>query len=162
MPAATSRSPASHKQTLLFWGKDGVLPLHDEGKLITSSRTDYRVPYLSPLTSHSEANILRHWPLENDAPQVHTPENLGLHEQHRERRLSPPSRRPPATSRREKEHPQAPRVLDPSGSIRSAYAPCARNPQWVKLDFFRPPSPWLDADWLHSGSFASAQSSSSP
>lgn len=58
----------SARADFTFSEKDGVLQLHDEGKLITSFRTDYRVPCLYPLTSPSGANILRHWPLENDAP----------------------------------------------------------------------------------------------
>lgn len=48
--------------------KDGTLQIHDGGKLITAFRTDYRVPYLYPLVSPSGANILRHWPMEQDAP----------------------------------------------------------------------------------------------
>ncbi len=51
-----------------FSKKEGVLQLLDGGKLITAFRTDYRVPSLYPLTAPSGANILRHWPLENDAP----------------------------------------------------------------------------------------------
>lgn len=47
---------------------DGFLSLHDGGKLVTAFRTDYRVPYLYPLTSPSGANVLRHWPMEKDAP----------------------------------------------------------------------------------------------
>lgn len=50
-----------------FSEKDGVLQLLDGSKLVTSFRTDYRVPCLYPLTAPSGANILRHWPLENDA-----------------------------------------------------------------------------------------------
>lgn len=51
-----------------FEEKDGTHSLYDGDKLITTYRTDYRVPYLYPLTSPSGANIARHWPMENDAP----------------------------------------------------------------------------------------------
>ena len=51
-----------------FARNDGTLQLLDDGKLITAFRTDYRIPYLYPLTSPSGANILRHWPMEDDAP----------------------------------------------------------------------------------------------
>lgn len=51
-----------------FEEKDGTHSLYDGDKLITAFRTDYRVPYLYPLTSPSGANIARHWPMENDAP----------------------------------------------------------------------------------------------
>jgi len=51
-----------------FTEKDGSLSLMDGDKLITAFRTDYRVPYLYPLTSPSGANIARHWPMEEDAP----------------------------------------------------------------------------------------------
>lgn len=45
-----------------------MLALLDGDTLVTAFRTDYRVPYLYPLTSPSGANILRHWPMEPDAP----------------------------------------------------------------------------------------------
>lgn len=51
-----------------FEEKDGTHFLYDGDKLISAFRTDYRVPYLYPLTSPSGANIARHWPMENDAP----------------------------------------------------------------------------------------------
>ncbi|MFM2199010.1 MAG: hypothetical protein RLZZ505_2442 [Verrucomicrobiota bacterium] len=51
-----------------FQEKDGTHSLYDGDKLISAFRTDYRVPYLYPLTSPSGANISRHWPMENDAP----------------------------------------------------------------------------------------------
>jgi hypothetical protein len=51
-----------------FEEKDGTHSLYDGDKLITAFRTDYRVPYLYPLTSPSGANICRHWPMEEDAP----------------------------------------------------------------------------------------------
>lgn len=51
-----------------FEEKDGTHSLYDGDKKITAFRTDYRVPYLYPLTSPSGANIARHWPMENDAP----------------------------------------------------------------------------------------------
>lgn len=51
-----------------FEEKDGTHSLYDGDKLISAFRTDYRVPYLYPLTSPSGANIARHWPMENDAP----------------------------------------------------------------------------------------------
>lgn len=51
-----------------FEEKDGTHSLYEGDKLITAFRTDYRVPYLYPLTSPSGANISRHWPMENDAP----------------------------------------------------------------------------------------------
>jgi hypothetical protein len=51
-----------------FSEKDGALQLLDGEKLITAFRTDYRVPYLYPLTAPSGANVLRHWPMEEDAP----------------------------------------------------------------------------------------------
>ena len=51
-----------------FEEKDGTHSLYDGDKLITALRTDYRVPYLYPLTSPSGANIARHWPMEEDAP----------------------------------------------------------------------------------------------
>ncbi len=44
------------------------MKLLDGEKLITAFRTDYRVPYLYPLTAPSGANVLRHWPMEDDAP----------------------------------------------------------------------------------------------
>lgn len=47
---------------------DGGIQVLESGKLVTALRTDYRVPCLYPLTTPSGANILRHWPLENDAP----------------------------------------------------------------------------------------------
>jgi hypothetical protein len=56
------------KADFSFGGKDGDLQLLDGEKLVTVLRTDYRIPCLYPLTSPSGANILRHWPLENDAP----------------------------------------------------------------------------------------------
>lgn len=46
----------------------GTLTLLDGETLVTEFRTDYRVPYLYPLTSPSGANICRHWPMESDAP----------------------------------------------------------------------------------------------
>lgn len=52
----------------VFSEKDGTHSLHDGETLITTFRTDYRVPYLYPLTAPSGANILRHWPMEDDAP----------------------------------------------------------------------------------------------
>jgi hypothetical protein len=51
-----------------FTEKNGSLSLMDGDRLITAFRTDYRVPYLYPLTSPSGANIARHWPMEEDAP----------------------------------------------------------------------------------------------
>ncbi len=51
-----------------FEEKDGTHSLYDGDKLITAYRTDYRVPYLYPLTSPSGANIARHWPMKEDAP----------------------------------------------------------------------------------------------
>lgn len=48
--------------------KGGVLLVLESGKFITALRTDYRVPYLYPLVSPSGANVLRHWPIQNDAP----------------------------------------------------------------------------------------------
>lgn len=51
-----------------FEGKDGTHSLYDGDALITAFRTDYRVPYLYPLTSPSGANICRHWPMQEDAP----------------------------------------------------------------------------------------------
>ena len=49
--------------------KDGTLRITDKGKLITAFRTDYRVPYLYPLTAPGGANVSRHWPMETDAPE---------------------------------------------------------------------------------------------
>lgn len=49
-----------------FTEKDGSLQLLDGETLVTAFRTDYRVPYLYPLTSPSGTNILRHWPMEDD------------------------------------------------------------------------------------------------
>ena len=49
-----------------FTEKDGSLQLTEGDTLITAFRTDYRVPYLYPLTASSGANISRHWPMEND------------------------------------------------------------------------------------------------
>lgn len=60
-------SPAAMAE-FSFARKDGTLQLLDDGKLITAFRTDYRIPYLYPLVSPSGANILRHWPMEEDAP----------------------------------------------------------------------------------------------
>ena len=51
-----------------FVEKDGTHSLYDGETLISAFRTDYRVPYLYPLTSSSGANICRHWPMEEDAP----------------------------------------------------------------------------------------------
>lgn len=51
-----------------FEEKDGTHSLYDGDTLISAFRTDYRVPYLYPLTSPSGANIARHWPMEDDAP----------------------------------------------------------------------------------------------
>jgi hypothetical protein len=51
-----------------FEENDGTHSLYDGEKLVTAFRTDYRVPYLYPLTSPSGANVLRHWPMEEDAP----------------------------------------------------------------------------------------------
>jgi hypothetical protein len=51
-----------------FEEKDGTHSLYDGETLVTAFRTDYRVPYLYPITSPSGANIARHWPMENDAP----------------------------------------------------------------------------------------------
>ncbi len=51
-----------------FSEKDGDFSITDGGKLITAFRTDYRVPYLYPLTAPGGANISRHWPMEEDAP----------------------------------------------------------------------------------------------
>ena len=50
-----------------FVEKDGTHSLYDGETLISAFRTDYRVPYLYPLTSPSGANIARHWPMEDDA-----------------------------------------------------------------------------------------------
>ncbi len=50
-----------------FAEKDGALLVNDDGKLITAFRTDYRVPYLYPLTAPGGANVSRHWPMEEDA-----------------------------------------------------------------------------------------------
>lgn len=50
-----------------FVEENGTHFLHDGKTLITAFRTDYRVPYLYPLTSPSGANIARHWPMEDDA-----------------------------------------------------------------------------------------------
>lgn len=55
-----------------FEEKDGTHSLHDGETLVSAFRTDYRVPYLYPLTSPSGANVLRHWPMENDAPTEDT------------------------------------------------------------------------------------------
>ena len=49
-----------------FKEKDGALQLLDGETLVTAFRTDYRVPYLYPLTAPSGTNIARHWPMEND------------------------------------------------------------------------------------------------
>lgn len=51
-----------------FSEKEGTHSLYDGEKLISAFRTDYRVPYLYPLTAPSGANICRHWPMEEDAP----------------------------------------------------------------------------------------------
>jgi len=51
-----------------FEEKDGTHSLYDGETLVSAYRTDYRVPYLYPLTSPSGANICRHWPMESDAP----------------------------------------------------------------------------------------------
>jgi len=50
-----------------FVEKNGTHFLYDGETLITAFRTDYRVPYLFPLTSPSGANIARNWPMEDDA-----------------------------------------------------------------------------------------------
>ncbi|QTN31726.1 PmoA family protein [Akkermansiaceae bacterium] len=65
---ALAISAPAAKAEFSFARTDGTLQLLDGGKLITSFRTDYRVPYLYPLTAPSGANILRHWPMEKDAP----------------------------------------------------------------------------------------------
>ncbi len=52
---------------LEFTDNDGTLEIRDGDSLVTAFRTDYRVPYLYPLTSPSGANIARHWPMEKDA-----------------------------------------------------------------------------------------------
>lgn len=49
-----------------FVEKDGALQLLDGETLVTAFRTDYRVPYLYPLTAPSGTNIARHWPMEDD------------------------------------------------------------------------------------------------
>ena len=49
-----------------FVEKDGSLQLNDGETLVTAFRTDYRVPYLYPLTAPSGTNITRHWPMEDD------------------------------------------------------------------------------------------------
>ena len=51
-----------------FTEKDGALQLLEGETLVTAFRTDYRVPYLYPLTAPSGTNIARHWPMENDIP----------------------------------------------------------------------------------------------
>lgn len=51
-----------------FAEKDGALTLSNDGKLVTAFRTDYRLPYLYPVTTPSGVNIARHWPMEKDAP----------------------------------------------------------------------------------------------
>ncbi len=49
-----------------FKDEDGSLQLHDGETLVTAFRSDYRVPYLYPLTAPSGTNIARHWPMEDD------------------------------------------------------------------------------------------------
>ncbi len=49
-----------------FTEKDGALQLLEGDAVVTAFRTDYRVPYLYPLTAPSGTNIARHWPMEND------------------------------------------------------------------------------------------------
>ncbi len=49
-----------------FTEKDGSLQLLEGETLVTAFRSDYRVPYLYPLTSPSGTNIARHWPMEDD------------------------------------------------------------------------------------------------
>lgn len=63
-----------------FEEKDGTHSLYDGETLVSAFRTDYRVPYLYPLTSPSGANICRHWPMEKDAPSEETdhPHHRGL------------------------------------------------------------------------------------
>lgn len=62
--ADAATEPASFKIT----ESEGRLDITANGKLVTSFRTDNRVPYLYPITSPSGANICRHWPVETDAP----------------------------------------------------------------------------------------------
>lgn len=42
--------------------------IEKDGETITSLRTDYRIPYLYPVTSPSGANVARHWPMEDHIP----------------------------------------------------------------------------------------------
>ena len=54
--------------TALVWADlkletgEGSVKVLEDGKLLTEYRTDWKVPYLYPLTSSSGANITRHWP----------------------------------------------------------------------------------------------------
>lgn len=50
-----------------FSEKNNALQIINNGKLVTAFRTDYRVPYLYPLTATDGANISRHWPMETNA-----------------------------------------------------------------------------------------------
>lgn len=63
-----------------FFEKKDSLEIRDGETLITAFRTDYRVPYLYPLTSPSGANVARHWPMETDAKteQKDHPHHRGL------------------------------------------------------------------------------------
>ena len=65
---AIASFPTAAKADFTLAEKDGGLQVLEDGKLVTAFRTDYRVPYLYPLASPSGANILRHWPMEGDAP----------------------------------------------------------------------------------------------
>ncbi len=47
--------------------KDGF-SIERNGNVVTSLRTDYRIPYLYPLISTSGANVARNWPMENHLP----------------------------------------------------------------------------------------------
>lgn len=63
-----------------FIEKEKSLELHENGKLVTALRSDYRVPYLFPLMSASGANIARYWPMDDSHPteQRDHPHHRGL------------------------------------------------------------------------------------
>lgn len=48
---------------------EGSMKVLDDGKLITEYRTDWKVPYLYPLTSPSGAIISRRWPTDPSIPE---------------------------------------------------------------------------------------------
>ncbi len=58
--------PPSALAEFSFVQTEGTLQLTEGDNLITAFRTDYRVPYLYPLTASSGANISRHWPMEDN------------------------------------------------------------------------------------------------